>query len=247
MRQNVFAYFTGIFFILVADIPAVRAGELCDSDLKPVSQPAIRYQLRSKDRCEGFYTDYPVSRIPRYLQLVGLLRGQLKPTGAISISAPGIGRAVRVRAAPLPEKTYYRLDGSLPPGGVLRWPLDVLRRGGLKAAEVRLYGYLADKPKIFVPLRAGKGDTELTMTLRASEDLVKLLWQYAPLRGGNCGAMDNNWQTIEPSGGFESGTAIEIKLPAVNGKGLCVEAAGLPSAGNDWLQPPPWRIRTGSE
>lgn len=221
--------FITIFYLFL--FPIISAAQLCDESLRPVSQPALAYKQRASDRCEGFY-DAQVSSFGT-LQLVGLLRGNLSG-GDIVLRAPdSVGETLRVRAVALPETIYYRMDGIIRSGHTLRWLTTILNAGRLRIDDVGVYGYLENDSERYVPLQTGQGAARTNLMLRASRDLIRLFWRYAPVRQGACGVM-NDWQSLEPPGGFDGGKAIEIKLPVL--AELCVEAAGLTIIGSEWLR-----------
>lgn len=216
----------------------------CDPGLQGVSDPALAYRERDARRCEGFYVS-PVSSTGS-LRLVGLSRGALrfsKRDDAVTLSLPDVGQALRLRARALPEKTYYRLDAAPPPGPAWRWPLEVPQSGELRAQDLGIYAYLGNgQEEIHVPVifdpKAG-----LSAVFQASQDLARLTWRWALSQDGRCAAM-GDWQPPLEQG-FDAAQRIELSLPADAGGEFCLEVAGQPKTGGDWLQGS-WRVRGGS-
>lgn len=241
------------FFLLLLPIlawpttPALAAPP-CDPSLTPQRNSAIGYRRRGEGRCEGFY----IAKVSAgRLRLVGLSVGDLDfaaATHRLTLRAPAVGGPVHLRATAIPAKTYYRLDGRMTPdpggaGGVFHWPLDVVRRAGLRAADLGLYGFLVDDPTTHVPVRLpGKGGT-LRLRLQADRALARVLWRHAPAPACRCGAMPN-WAPVAlgPAPGRRGAVSIELpgKLPAE----FCLEVAAQPVSG-DWLQGR-WTIAVGA-
>ena len=227
-----------IYIFILLSSPVALSRLVCDSTLAPVHDQATAYKLRAS-RCEGFYRSQVSVGT---LEVVGLMQGRLDfdptLTEALQITSPLVtDQTVTVRAVGIPLKTYYRLDAEVAPNGRFHWPVrEVLARQRLSGSKIGLFGRLANDPNIYVPLTVGAtGSREILLTLRASVDVDKVEWRYAEGHGSVCSKL-GSWQEIHHPRGFRSGQAIEVGLPTVKSRQLCVEVAASRKSRGDWLK-----------
>jgi hypothetical protein len=111
------------------------------------------------NRCEGFYRATVSSQAFTVVGLtIGPLRYEIDPGEVLEIALPHHRRAVRIRALPIPDKTYYRMDAALGAAKKLRWPIrDVIlkRPYELTCDQMGVLAIDGDKDgDIYLPVRA---------------------------------------------------------------------------------------------
>lgn len=148
---------------------------------------------------------------------------------------------MRVRGLALAERTYYRLDGEIPPGQRFRW--DLAQVAKLAPRDLGVYGYLPGEAPVYVPLavNGGGGLAAWVLGQQRSERYAEARWRVARMDGGHCGPMPA-WQALAPPA--LPGEPLEIPLPAEGAPAFCLAVAVLPERGGGWRQET-WRIRTG--
>ncbi|MDM8547928.1 hypothetical protein QUF61_15680 [Candidatus Venteria ishoeyi] len=229
-----------LFSIIIISIligsASIATAQVCDNNLKAVDNPLTAYQLRSQRRCEGYYRSKVSSGS---LDIVGLTHGHLSYELAsetrIPLSAPLATQAINIRAVGIKLKTYYRMDGVIPLGSKLDWPLkDVVYQKKLSDREVGLYGWFNDgKNKTYVPINFGESG-DVVLTLRSSTDLSKVQWRFAETVGQACSTMGKFKKIKQVT--IKRGKAFKIYLPASPTGKLCLEVAGKIDGSSRWLK-----------
>ena len=239
-----------ILALLCAVHSVSQAGAPCDTTLEPV-RGKLGYQSRDAVRCEGMYASN-VSSPSGGLDLVGLTSATLRFDAAgepvVRLAPAAADGPVRVVGVGIPVKTYYRLDASIPPAGVLVWRLaDVVGPLALRPDQIGLVAYLDTDPRLYVPLAREEAGLDsgpaLTLLVRPSAAATALYWRSAERLGGTCAAM-GPWSSVDTPQGLDRGSPGRIELPAGAAGDLCVEAQAVPTRGGSNLRGL-WHIRSG--
>jgi hypothetical protein len=135
-------------------------GQNCDSLIlqHALEDTALGYRAYA-NRCEGFYHATASSRAFTVVGLtIGALRYEIDPEEVLEISLPYHQRAVRIRALPIPDKTYYRMDAALGAAQKLSWPIrDVIHKRPFELTCDKM-GVLAlsgdEGQEIYLPVQA---------------------------------------------------------------------------------------------
>ena len=243
-----YATLAGRILLLMACINHwVVAAPPCDGRLVPDSDTLTGYRLREPNtRCEGFYKA-PVSAAAT-LELVALTRGRLRfdssANDILTLSSPIRHEAVQLRGIALPDKTYYRLDGLIPAAGGFRWVLsDAVRPRHLRPENLSLYGRLANKPAVYVPITVGP-EPELSLRVRDPNSYDKVMWRYAQRSNDNCAAMPA-WTAVRLPVHRMTGDPVDIPLPDKLTGQICLEVSTLPEGKAKWNLPQRLFIRLG--
>ncbi len=218
------------------------AADPCEK-LTPVKNPTGYREREPGVRCEGFYVA-KVSR-SRQLTLVGLTRGRLEfgERDSLTIESPLPNLKVRVRGVGIPAKTYYRLDGVIPPGKNFVWPLsEIVKRKHLRADDIGLIGFHGSRggdETIYVPLDVG-GGRQTILRIIGAERFASVSWRMAFWQGNYCAAMPEKWRKLDPPRFKDE--PVEIPLGQDISRNLCVEVAAQPMEGDDWRMAS-WKIQ----
>lgn len=225
------------------------AAASCDATLSPFPGSQLGYRPLT-NRCEGFYVSNVSSGS---LEVVSLIQGRLnyewRPDVVLEVSAPpASSQPINVRAVAIPLKTYYRMDGELPPGGKLVWPIrDILYPGKLTADRIGIFGWIGDTgDRQFVPVRvrqiapmADPASTETDsahLVVRSSVDVDSILWRMSESPDERCQAF-GRWQEV-PQAPRHAGAPVLIRVPetADQTAGICLEVAAKERRSEDWLK-----------
>jgi len=211
-----------LFFLL---LPSSGLAQSSCPSLTPTNGD-LGYRNRG-NRCEGFY----LANASESFQIVSLLQGVIpqnwQRNTVLKVSAgASISEAVNVRAVPLSQQPFYRMDGVLQSGASLDWPVgDVLFPSNLKPNNVGVYGWIgSENDKIFIPIRVYKKGvspvpTPNTLVVRAGTDVDGLIWRWAPMRDGQCG----EYKTPQTMGQRNANDPIRITLDSVSSPSFCVD------------------------
>ena len=147
---------SSMFFPILGLLLAIVVSALWSmpSELIP-AKGELGYKQRN-NRKEGFYEKSTGGNLHVVSLLYGTLRFDWNPGVVLEILPPAnLKRMVKVRAGAIPLKTYYRMDGTIPPKGNLTWPIgDVVYKAGLKADMIGVFGWIgSENQKTFVPLK----------------------------------------------------------------------------------------------
>jgi hypothetical protein len=209
------------------------------------SDNRYHYTSRGQNRCEGFYIQ-PIKQT--YLKVVSLTWGAVnfdpRHIAKISITAPGeIQRNVFIRAQPIPDRIYYRMDGVVSPGQVFSWPVkEILPQTGLTGMGVGLFGWAtadnagcweADpKQMVLIPVKVTiddlsdrthqAGDDKLLLRIRVAADTRRVQWRIlsAP---GEASSINSRWNDSPGGKNLRAWDTFEIRLPRLNADAICVE------------------------
>jgi hypothetical protein len=214
-----------LFTMILTYLPsAVLAQSSCPL-LTPVNG-TLGYQ-NFGNRCEGFY----VANVSESFQIVSLLQGTipqdwqrntvLKVSAGVSISEP-----INVRAVPLSQQPFYRMDAVLQSSAILDWPVgDILFPSNLKPNNIGVYGWIgSESDKTFIPLRISKAGASPSassniLIVRAGTDVAGLVWRWAAMRDGQCG----EYKPSQPMGERNANVPIRIALNNVSSPSVCVD------------------------
>jgi hypothetical protein len=231
---------------LLSQVPVAAAQSTpldCDASLRPTAGTS-GYTAREADpRCEGVYQS-PVSATG--LEVVSVTLGPLvfdiEGDDQLVVSLPDLGtldaKAVRIRAVALPLKTYYRMDGLLPPGRTMRWPIGaVIRPWGLTGARLGAFGWTdRDGERIMIPVsvvpegRAPIGAAgNVEVTLRSPVHLERLLWREIAGDGSV-----SDWRPVVERP-VQGGEAVRFELPAGPPGVVHLDFRAKRSNSDEWL------------
>lgn len=206
----------------------------------------LGYRFRA-NRCEGLYASNVSGES---LQIVSLLEGSLafslNPNVVLEVSPTlNPGSNIRIRAIPLPLKTYYRMDAELGQNEVLVWPVrDVLSKINVSSARLGVYGWVGpEQDPLFIPLRviprgqAMQGARSLTLGVRSSVTLGRVSWRLGSLENNQCSNF-GVWQNVAPVGNL-----VKISLTSVTAGYFCAEVQAREKNSGPWLPSLTLKIR----
>ena len=214
----------------------------CDKKLKidPNSQNAY---VKRENRCEGIYiSNVSSAGIELVSATIGKLSYDLSEKEIIEVTSPLYEQSIRIRAAGIPLKTYYRMDADLLADSSLLWPVDkILLPRNLDAAKVGLLGwYKNQNDLVYVPLLAKPklnkivNDGNIWLILRSSIDVAKVQWRFGAVKNGRTEKL-SKWISCSPAS-FKSGNPIPVKLPAMTEQVIYVEVAAKDNLTDQWLK-----------
>ncbi len=229
------------FTVLIFNVSLVSAVWTAPGQLVPV-KGELGYKQRG-NRIEGFYEKSTGGNLHVVSLLYGVLRFDWNPGVVLEILPPAeMQRTIKVRARAIPLKTYYQMDGTIPPKEILTWPIkDVLYKAGLKANMIGVFGWFgSENEKKLVPLKIyQKGSpvsrpaiNPLFFTARADVDVEKVICRFSEVVNGKNLKSAEGWK--ETGNYINAGHAIRIELPGRNSGELCVEIKAK-QANNGWL------------
>jgi hypothetical protein len=221
------------------------------ASLKTPDGIATGYKARG-NRCEGLYVaDVSANN----LELISLTQGdihyRLAPGVVLQVSSPERTNLLNVRSVAKPPKMYYRMDATLSPGSLLKWPVeDVLLPERLDELRIGIFGwYGSGDAKVFVPLlvevqgqqRTAGAQNDVVFTVRPSFDTEAIKWRSGPFNGDTCAAF-GNWRDA-PQTSILAGQYTKINLGVLRAP-ECVEVAASSQTSNDWTT---MRVRVGPQ
>jgi len=142
------------------------------------------YQERG-NRCEGLLTEPATGGSIRVVSFTtaqpsfSLDRGTVIRIRVPDTSAFG-ARGVNVRSRSKDDLLYYRMDATLPSGGILEWPVDpVLRPNGLGPDQIGVFGWYEASPgdTVFVPVRVSEGSQQVELLVYADFNVERWNWR----------------------------------------------------------------------
>lgn len=228
----------------------LRAQAPSCASLKTPDGIATGYKNRG-NRCEGLYVaDVSANN----LELISLTQGdihyRLAPGVVLQVSSSERTNVLNVRSVAKPPRMYYRMDATLTPGSVLKWPVeDVLLPERLDELRIGIIGsYGSGDAKVFVPLlvevegqpRTGATPNDVMLTIRPSFDTEAIKWRSGPFNGDTCAAF-GTWRDAAQTS-ILAGQYTKINLGVLRAA-ECVEVAASSQTSNDWTT---MRVRVGA-
>lgn len=194
----------------------------------------LGYRQRT-DRCEGIYWEPHAARDS--ISVISYTNGPLPAGPSIPETLPigwsaGTGAdaaaLVRLRAASLSAKLYYRMDATRPSvAGSYPWPTDVLRE--LKQLTLRDLGFIALTTErvgevnwaTYLPVSVGASPRApaLALTLAATTPIRNLDWEC--LRIDRSGVPGKRVASGRLPGPLEMLEPVRLTLPIAGFSGLC--------------------------
>lgn len=203
----------------------------CDPDLPVSTSNPLAYRLRG-ERCEGVYVQ-EVSATPLAVVSLGQFTVPDPPGRSLHLTwTPPAGKkagaSVRLRAASVRPRTYYRMDSEQPDGTTaFDWPTDVVSALGLSWTDLGIVattqetvgGRLRD---VYLPVRIGTPpagrETTYELALMPGGELSEVFVGLAPVlpdgRPGSTAPMPLGY------GYYPAGRSIRIPLGPVGEPGL---------------------------
>lgn len=211
----------------------------CDGRLRPDDNSMIAYKQRD-NRCEGYY----IAKVGApSLQVVGFQKGRLKydydNKHEIILVRSTLGdKTINIRAIGVPLNTYYQMDAQIKPSETFKWPIaDVIYPNRLNSGSIKIFGWVGtENDKTYVPVIpdsrsiTNTDDNVITLFIRASTDVTKVIWRQSAFSNGSCGKYGKN-KEIEKS--YRSGKAIPIPLENLAGT-VCIEIKARKKNSSHW-------------
>jgi hypothetical protein len=198
------------------------------------------------NRCEGFYRATVSSQAITVVGLtIGPLRYEIDPGEVLEIALPYHRRTARIRALPIPDKTYYRMDAALGAAEQLRWPIrDVIlkRPYELTCDQMGVLALKGDKDgDIYLPVRALPSKAPV-VTDKRFHLVLSLSYDFADFKYRTIKPLANGQKAVgawkDPSEKkriYRLGNPITILLSPELGGPVDVEVAGMIKNQANWM------------